>query len=105
MADGNTTCLADVIANMADGIAICVYRLEEADVIAFVADVIATGSYLSFSSMLLIRTSSHTCCRWYLPMFLLRDGLLTLMNIDSFINLLQQWEKIRKENGQLQKPP
>ena len=37
--------------------------------------------------MLLIRTSSHTCGRWYLPIFLLRDGLLTLMNIDSFINL------------------
>ena len=37
--------------------------------------------------MLLIRTSSHTCGRWYLPMFLLRDGLLTLINIDSLINL------------------
>ena len=37
--------------------------------------------------MLLIRTSSHTCGRWYLPIFLLRDGLLTLMNIDSLINL------------------
>ena len=51
------------------------------------ADVIGTGSYFNFSSMLMIRTSSHTCGRWYLPMFLLRDGLLTLMNIDSFINL------------------
>ena len=59
----------------------------KAEVIAFVTDVIATGSYFSFSSMLLIRTSSHTCGRWYLPMFLLRDGLLTLMNIDSFISL------------------
>ena len=37
--------------------------------------------------MLFIRTSSHTCGRWYLPMFLFRDGLLTLMNIDSFISL------------------
>ena len=86
VADGITT-LADVIAKMADSIAICVYRLEKADVIAYVADVIATGSYLSLSSMLLIRTSSHTCGRWYLPMFLLRDGLLTLINIDSLINL------------------
>ena len=51
----------------------------KADVIAFVADVIATGSYLSLSSVLLIRTSSHTCGRWYLPMFLFRDGLLTLI--------------------------
>ena len=33
-----------VIANMADGIAICVYRLEYTDVIAYVADVIATES-------------------------------------------------------------
>ena len=51
------------------------------------ADVIATGFYFSLSSMLLIRTSSDTCGRWYLPMFLFRDGLLTLMNIDSFISL------------------
>ena len=78
--------MADVIAIMADGIAI--YRLEyKADVIAFVVDGITTGSYLSLSSMLLIRTSSHTCGRWYLPMFLFRDGLLTLMNIDSLISL------------------
>ena len=77
--------MADVIAIMADGIAI--YRLEcKADVIAFVADGITTGSYLSLSSMLFIRTSSHTCGRWYLPMFLFRDELLTLMNIDSFIS-------------------
>ena len=59
----------------------------KADVIAFVAGVIATGSYFSLIFMLLIRTSSHTCGRWYLPMFLLRDGLLTLMNIDSSISL------------------
>ena len=45
------------------------------------------GHYFNFSSVLLIRTSSQTCDRWYLPMFLLRDGLLTLMNIDSFISL------------------
>ena len=37
--------------------------------------------------MLLIRTSSHMWGRWYLPMFLFRDGLLTLMNIDYLINL------------------
>ena len=37
----------------------------------------ATGSdYFSFSSEVLIRTSSHMCGRWNLPMFLLRDGLL-----------------------------
>ena len=55
----------------------------KADVIAFVAGVIATGSYFSLSSMLLIRTSSHTCGRWYLPMFLLRDGLLIKQIIDK----------------------
>ena len=44
-------------------------------------------SYFNFSSLLLIRTSSHKWGRWYLPMFLFRDGLLTLTNIDSFIIL------------------
>ena len=54
--------MADIIAIMADGIAI--YRLEyKADDIAFVTDGITTGSYLSLSSMILIRTSSHTCGR------------------------------------------
>ena len=49
VADGITTCfLADVIAIMADGIAM--YRLEcNADVIAFVVDGITMGSYLSLS--------------------------------------------------------
>ena len=48
----------------------------------------ATGSvYFNFSSLLLIRTSSHIWGRWYLPMFLFRDGLLTLINIDSLISL------------------
>ena len=88
VADGITTCLADVIAIMARWYShIYLYRLEKADVTAFVADAMATGYYFSLSSMLLIRTSSHICGRWYLPIFLFRDGLLTLMNIDSFINL------------------
>ena len=51
------------------------------------ADVVPQGHYFSLSSMLLIRTSSQMCGRWYLPMFLLRDGLLTLMYIDSLISL------------------
>ena len=55
-----------------------------------VADGIATGSsYSNFSSGVLSRTSSHMCGRWYLPMFSLRDGLLTLTNNASFINLLR----------------
>ena len=38
---------------------------------------------------MLNRTSSHTCGRWNLPMFLFRDGLLTLINNASFIALLR----------------
>ena len=59
----------------------------KADVKTLLADVMAMGLYFIFSSVVLTRTSSHTWGRWYLPMFLFRDGLLTLMYIDSFINL------------------
>ena len=56
---------------------------------------IATGSdYFSLSSGVLSRASSHMCGRWYLPMFLLRDGLLTLMNNASFIHLLRFWSSL-----------
>ena len=34
------------------------------------------GHYFNFSSVLLTRTSSHMWGRWYLPIFLFRDGLL-----------------------------
>ena len=44
-------------------------------------------SYFNLSSLLLIRTISHKWGRWYLPMFLFRDGPLALINIDSFISL------------------
>ena len=57
------------------------------DVKTLLADVIAMGLYFIVSSVVLTRTSSHTCGRWYLPMFLFRDGLLTLIYIDSLINL------------------
>ena len=46
----------------------------------WVADGIAT---------VLCNTSSHICGRWYLPMFLLRDGSLTLMNRASLIALVK----------------
>ena len=36
-------------------------------------------SYFNFSSEVLSRTSSQMWGRWYLPIFLLRDGLLTLI--------------------------
>ena len=43
---------------------------------------------------MLSRTSSHMCGRWYLPVFLSRDGLLTLMNNASFINVLRFWSSL-----------
>ena len=43
------------------------------------------------SSEVLNRTSSHMCGRCYLPMFLFRDGLLTLMYNASFIVLMRFW--------------
>ena len=43
--------------------------------------------YLAFSSEIENRTSSQMCGRLYLPMFLLRVGLLTLMYIASFMAL------------------
>ena len=45
--------------------------------------------YFNLSSVMLFRTSPHICGRWYLPMFLFRDGLLTLMNIASLISLVR----------------
>ena len=38
--------------------------------------------YLSLRSGILKKTSSHMCDTWYFPMFLLRKGSLTLINID-----------------------
>ena len=80
--------LADVIAMVADGMAtVGMSQCIKADVITLLADVIAIGLYFNLSSVLLTRTSSHIWGRWHLPMFLFRDGLLTLMYIDSLINL------------------
>ena len=71
-----------------------------ADVIAMVEDIKATQGvcvtgrcychwwlmelpqvsiYFNLGSEMLSRTSSQICDRWYLPMFLFRDGLFTLM--------------------------
>ena len=56
---------------------------------------IATGSDNSkLSSGVLSRTSSHMCGRGYLPIFLIRDGLLTLMNNASFIHLFRFWSSL-----------
>ena len=51
-------------------------------------------SYFNFSSEVLNRTSSQMWGRWYLSMFLLRDGLLTLMYNASFIALLRFWSSL-----------
>ena len=45
--------------------------------------------HLSLSPRMSNRTSSQICSSWYLPMFLLRDGSFTLMNIASFIVLVR----------------
>ena len=47
--------------------------------------------YFNLSSGLLHRTSSHIWGRWYLPIFLFRDGLLTLMYKASFMVLMRFW--------------
>ena len=51
------------------------------------ADGIARSAYFNLSSEMLCRTSSHMCGRWYLPIFLLRDGLFTLIYRASFMVL------------------
>ena len=57
-------------------------------VVGVLADGLANGQhYSNLSSEMLYRTSSHICGRWYLPMFLFRDGLLTLMYRASLIVL------------------
>ena len=84
-------CVADVIAKVADGIAFhggC----------GLWSDVITMSGrwnshwvilfYLSFSSGLLHRTSSHIWGRWYLPMYLFRDGL------HSFMVLMRFWSSL-----------
>ena len=43
---------------------------------------------------MLSRTSSQICGRWYLPMFLLRDGLLALINKASFMVLVRFWSSL-----------
>ena len=47
--------------------------------------------YFILNSEMLNRASSHMWGIWYLPIFLFRDGLLTLMYIDSFIFLMRFW--------------
>ena len=50
--------------------------------------------YFEFSSEMLSKTPSHICGRWYLPIFLFRDGLLTLMYRASFMVLMRFWSSL-----------
>ena len=63
------------------------YQCDQGRCYNLVGRCFSQGSYFNFSSVLLTRTSSHMWGRWYLPMFLFRDGPLTLIYIDSLINL------------------
>ena len=87
--------LAVVIAMVADVIAtqgVCAsWQVLKPQVV----DGIATGQhYFKFSSEMLSRTSSQICGRWYLPIFLFRDGLLTLMYKASLIVLMRFWSSL-----------
>ena len=50
--------------------------------------------YFNLSSEMLSRTSSQICGRWYLPIFLFRDGLLTLMYKASLMSLMRFWSSL-----------
>ena len=50
--------------------------------------------YFNLSSGVLHGTSSHIRGRWYLPMFLFRDGWLTLMCKASFMVLMRFWSSL-----------
>ena len=52
--------------------------------------------YLSLSSGEFITTSSHICSSWYLPIFLLRDWLFTLMRMASLMDLAKFWSSLAK---------
>ena len=63
---------------------------------------IATGSvHFNLSSEVLNRTSTHIWGRWYLPMFLFRDGLLTLMYKASLMVLMRFCSSLPTEDGSI----
>ena len=64
------------------------------DAITKVADGIVTRVYLFYfnlSSKVFNRTSSHMCGRWYLPIFMFRDELLTLIYRASLIGCVMRF--------------
>ena len=52
------------------------------------------GQFYNFSSEMLSRSSSQICSRWYLPMFLFRDGSLTLIYRASLMVLIRFWSSL-----------
>ena len=50
--------------------------------------------YFNFSSKMLNRTSCHMYGRWYLPRFLLRDGLLTPIYKVHLMVLIRLWSSL-----------
>ena len=58
------------------------------------ADGIVLINYYNFSSEMLNRTSSQICGRWYLPMFLFRDGSLTLIYRASLMACIRFWSSL-----------
>ena len=50
--------------------------------------------YVILSSEVFNRTSSQMCGRWYFPMFLFRDGLLTLIYRASLMVLIRFWSSL-----------
>ena len=50
--------------------------------------------YLILSAGEFTSTSSHMCCSWYLPIFLVRDGSLTLMRIASLMDMAVFWSSL-----------
>ena len=51
-------------------------------------------NYFILSSEVFNRTSPQICGRWYLPMFLLRGGLLTLIYRASLMVLMRFWSSL-----------
>ena len=54
----------------------------------------SVGCYLSLSSVDLTNTLSHTYGSWYLPIFLFRDGSLTVISIASLMDLAILWSSL-----------
>ena len=55
--------------------------------------------YFNLSSGDLTNTSSQICGSWYLPIFLFKDGSLTLISIASLMALAMLWSSLLTMQG------